>query len=131
MSDIADDDVRLETPKQLAARVGISERQVRYLIDAGELEFVRIGCRVHVPIKAFPRFLAKKVTSWQDETRDHASAGSTDASASMSCGQSMAAAASAQRARRAANKLKRSSQTGCRTKDDAQAPAQVIRLRSS
>ena len=26
-------DERLETPKQLAARVGISERQVRYLIQ--------------------------------------------------------------------------------------------------
>jgi hypothetical protein len=36
-------DDRLETPKQLAARVGISERQVRYLIQTHQLEHVMIG----------------------------------------------------------------------------------------
>jgi hypothetical protein len=40
-------DERLETPKQLAARVGISERQVRYLIpDTGEGGMMSSGpCR--------------------------------------------------------------------------------------
>jgi excisionase family DNA binding protein len=42
-------DVRLETPRQLAARVGISERQVRYLVQSKQLEHVRIGSRVHIP----------------------------------------------------------------------------------
>ena len=48
---------RLETPKQLAARVGLSERQVRHLIETRQLEHVRIGCRIHIPVGAFARFL--------------------------------------------------------------------------
>src|SRR5215472_15496959 len=48
-------DDRLETPKQLAARVGVSERQIRLLIQTRQLEHVIIGCRVHIPIGALCR----------------------------------------------------------------------------
>jgi len=50
-------DDRLETSKQLASRVGFSERQIRYLIQTRQLEHVVIGCRVHIPVGAFARFL--------------------------------------------------------------------------
>ena len=64
---------RLETPKEVAARVGITVRQVRYLIQTRQLEYVLIGCRPHVPVGAFSRFLErKKVPPCQDETRDRA-----------------------------------------------------------
>jgi hypothetical protein len=65
----ASDTERLETPKQLASRVGISERQVRHLIQTRQIEHVIIGCRVLIPVGAFARFLdARKVTPWRDET---------------------------------------------------------------
>jgi hypothetical protein len=68
-SKLREADERLETPKQLAARVGLSDRQVRHLIQTRQLEHVMIGCRVHVPVGAFARFLeAKKVTPCPDET---------------------------------------------------------------
>jgi len=51
---------RLETPKQLAMRVGISERQVRHLIQTRQIEHVMIGCRVHVPNGAWARFLTAR-----------------------------------------------------------------------
>src|SRR5262245_3186445 len=96
-------DERLETPKQLAARVGISERQVRHLIQTRQLEHVKIGCRVHIPVGAFARFLdARKVPSCQDETRGHGFIGSANASASTSPGPNAAAAASARLARQTA-----------------------------
>ncbi len=67
----------VETPKQLAARVGLSERKIRHLIATGQLEYVPIGCRIHIPRSAWPRFLnaAKRVKPWQDETRDPSSDG--------------------------------------------------------
>src|SRR6516165_8286958 len=121
---------RLETPKQLAARVNLSEGQVRNLIRTGQLEHVMIGCRVHIPSGAFARFLeAKKVTPCQDATKDRDFVGSRSASASTSLGPSGAAAASARLARQTAHKLKTSSRNGC-TSGDA-APARVIPLRSS
>jgi len=40
---------RLETPKQLAERAGVSERQIRNLIQNGELDSVPIGGRVFIP----------------------------------------------------------------------------------
>ena len=54
------DDIRLETPKQLAGRVGVSERQIRHLIQTRQLEHVMIGCRVHIPAGAFSRYLTAK-----------------------------------------------------------------------
>ena len=47
----------LETPRQLAERAGISERQVRSLITSGRLAHVKIGGRVMVPAGAFELFL--------------------------------------------------------------------------
>src|SRR5262249_23570995 len=82
-----DADDRLETPKQLASRVGSSERQVRYLIETGQLEHVMIGCRVHIPVGAFARFIdARKVMPCQDAIRDRDSVGSPSARASTSPG---------------------------------------------
>src|SRR5215472_4254303 len=123
-------DDRLETPKQLAARVGVSERQIRLLIQTRQLEHVIIGCRVHIPIGAFARFVdAKKVTTCPDETRDRDFIGSPSANASTSPGPNTAAAASALLARRTAKRLKSSSRNGC-SGEDAE-PAQVIPLPSS
>jgi|SRR6516162_3109244 excisionase family DNA binding protein len=90
-------DERLETPKQLAKRVGISERQIRSLVQAGKLDHVMIGCRIHIPDGAFRRFLASRmVRSCQDETKDRDCVGSRSAIASTSPGPTTAAAASAQ-----------------------------------
>src|SRR5215813_7870554 len=96
-------DDRLETPKQLASRVGISERQVRHLIQTRQLEHVMIGSRVHIPVGAFARFLdARKVKTCQDETRDRDFVGSPSANASTSLGLNTVAAASALLARQTA-----------------------------
>ena len=123
-------DDRLETPKQLAARVGVSERQIRLLIQTRQLEHVIIGCRVHIPIGAFARFVdAKKVTTCPDETRDRDFIGSPSANASTSPGPNTAAAASAQLARQTATKLKSFSLNG--SSGNGSDLAQVIQLRSS
>jgi hypothetical protein len=123
-------DERLETPKQLAVRVGLSERQVRHLIQTRQLEYVLIGCRIHVPVGAFSRFLeSKKVSPCQDETRDRASDGLPSAAASTLPGLNTVAAASAQLARQTAHRLKRRSSNGCNNEDGE--AAQVIPLRSS
>jgi len=112
-------DERLETTKQLAARVGLSDRQVRHLIQTRQLEHVMIGQRVHIPLGAFARFLeANKVTPCQDETRDHACAGSKSEAATTSHGPSEDAAASARLARQTANKLKSRSPSGCKAEGE-------------
>jgi hypothetical protein len=106
------------------------ERKIRYLIQSGQLEHVMIGCRVHVPVGAFTRFLDQNtVTPCQDETKDRDFVGSPNARASMSFGPSAAAAASARLARQTANRLKSSSRNGCSV--EPAEPAQVIPLRSS
>src|SRR5262249_20552941 len=107
-------DEKVETLKQFAGRAGISERQVRHLVNSRRLEHVRIGRRTYVPAGAWLRFLANNtVTTWQDETKDHDYGGSRSASVTTSLGPSTAAAASAQRVRQTANRLKSSSQIGC------------------
>jgi hypothetical protein len=105
----------LETPKQLAERVGLSPRQVRRLIDLGQLEHVRIGCRDFIPRSGWPRFLNEAVGKkpWQDEIRGRNSAGSPSAAAFTSPGPNEAGVASAARARQIAKELKDSSLTGC------------------
>ena len=121
---------RLETPKQLAARVGLTERQVRHLITSGQIEYVEIGKRILLPVTAFANFLAaKKVKPCHAETKDHASAGSPSAMVSTSAGPNTAAAASAALARQTAHKLKSSSRNG--SSSEAAATAQVIPLKSS
>jgi hypothetical protein len=84
---MTDDDERLETPKQLAGRVGITERQVRHLVQIRQLEHVPIGRRIFIPVGAFARFLeAKKVAPCQDETKAPDCAGSPSAAATISSG---------------------------------------------
>ena len=120
----------VETPKQLAARVGVTEGKIRHLIHTRQIEHVWIGSRVHIPMGAWPRFIeAKKVKPCQDEIKVPVSVGSKSASATTSPGASTVAAASAARARATANKLKSSlrsfsSQEGVET-------AQVIPLKCS
>ena len=47
----------LETPKQLAARVGLSVGQVRHLIQSRQLEYVMIGSRALFPRERSVDFL--------------------------------------------------------------------------
>src|SRR5204862_6317316 len=109
-----DDDVRLETPKQLARRVGVSERQIRQLIHTEQLEYVLIGCRVLIPIGAFSSYIdAKKVApSWQGETKDRGSVGSINEPPITSCGPNAVAAASARLVRQTAKMLRTASRNG-------------------
>jgi excisionase family DNA binding protein len=121
---------RLETPKQLAARVGLSERQVRRLIQTRQLEHVMIGCRVHIPVGAFTRFLeARSVLPCQDETKGRDCDGSTSGAVTTSSGLSEAAVASAALARQTANRLKSSSPSS--SNNATAEPARVIPMRSS
>ena len=60
-------DEYLETPKQLAKRVGVTEQKIRHLINNREIQHVWIGARVHIPMGAFARFIeTKKVKSCQE-----------------------------------------------------------------
>lgn len=47
----------LETPKELAARIGWPLRRVRMLINANQLRHIRIGGTIHVPEGAIEEFL--------------------------------------------------------------------------
>src|ERR1700720_777545 len=91
------DDVRLETPKQLAARVNVTERQIRHLIQTQQIEHVMIGCRAHVPVGAFSRYVAAKAVTpiWHGEIKAPAFAGSASEAPTTLSGLSTAAAASA------------------------------------
>jgi hypothetical protein len=120
----------LETPKQLAKRVGLSEGKIRHLITTDKLEHVWIGHRVHIPTGAFGRFIeAHKVKPCQDEIKVHVSVGLRSATATTSSGPSTVAAASAALARKTASELKRSSANGCNF--DGAESGQSIRLKSS
>ena len=62
---------RVETPRQLAERVGIKERQIRNLIRSGELESIQIGSRVYVPADAWGLMIERKRTrTCPDETKE-------------------------------------------------------------
>jgi hypothetical protein len=126
------EDVRLETPKQLADRVGISEGQVRHLIATDQLEHVKIGSRVHIPVGAFGRLVEANKrggAAWRDEIKVQGCDGLQREAPITSPGPSTAAAASARLARQTANKLKSSSQNG--SNSEGGETAQVIRLQSS
>jgi excisionase family DNA binding protein len=121
--------VYLETPKQLAKRTGISERQIRSLISSGQLEYVKIGCRVHITDGAFERFIEQnKVTPCQRETVAQSCNGLQIEAPGTSHGQSTVAAVSAQRTRQIAQQLKQSSPK--KSTSEESAPAQVIPLRA-
>jgi len=51
----------LESPKELAARIGWPERRVRSIIAAAELRHVRIGNRIFVPAGAVEEFIQRKM----------------------------------------------------------------------
>jgi excisionase family DNA binding protein len=121
---------RLETPKQLAKRVGISEGKVRQLVQAGQLDCVMIGCRIHIPVDEWSRFIAaKRGKLCHDETKVQDCGISKSVAATTSPGLSTVAAASARLARQTATKLKSLSGNGCSAEDAEK--AQVIPLRSS
>jgi len=48
----------LETPKELASRLGWPERRVRSLISSKQLRHVKVGGMYFVPVEAFDEFLA-------------------------------------------------------------------------
>jgi hypothetical protein len=119
----------LETPKQLARRVGLTEGKIRHLINTRQIEHVWIGSRVHVPKGAFGRFIeAKKVTPCQDEIKVPVSVGSKSATATTSSGPNMVAAASAALARQTATRLKSSSPNGStqRKRNGPSDPAAIL-----
>src|SRR5262245_8008263 len=114
---------RLETPKQLAERVGISERKIRHLIHTKQLAHVMIGCRVLIPEGAFGRFLAERtVTPCLDEIKGQDCVGLPNVSASTSLGPSTVAAASARLARQTAIRLKSHSANGSSNEGGGLAP---------
>ena len=121
---------RVETPRQLAERVGLTERQIRQLVNTGQIEHVRIGARVLIPTGAFGSFIEKnKVKPCQDETTVPTFVGSKSATASTSRGANTVAAASARLARHTASKLKSLSRSSCMLEGGE--TAQVIPLKSS
>ena len=110
---LQDEQPLLETIKQLAGRSGLSQNQIRGLIESGRLEHIWIGKRIMIPSGAFERLITNDtVKPCLDETKDHASDSSPNATFTTSCGLKTGAAASAALARQTANKLKRSSLNG-------------------
>jgi excisionase family DNA binding protein len=130
MMSISTEDESLETPKQLAARVGLKERQVRHLIHTRRIEYVMVGSRPLIPRSAWTRFLeASTVKPCPDATKVRSYDGSKSGSASTSSGPSAAGAASARLARQTANELKRFLGSGS-TREAAE-QGRVIPLKSS
>src|SRR4051794_30038568 len=80
--------VSLETPKQLAARSGLSERQIRSLIRCRQIEHVYVGARVMIPQGALESFIeGKKVRpSWHDKTQEPSSSSAAMAALGTSSG---------------------------------------------
>ena len=125
------DEPRLETVRQLAERVGLKPRQIRWLIERGLLEHVKISARIYIPVGAWARYIVQntRVRSCPEGTKDLASAGSPSAAVTTSAGPSEGARASAALALQTAKKLKSHSRRGCGEELGPLAP--VIRLRSS
>jgi hypothetical protein len=123
-------DMQVETLKQFARRVGITQGQARRLVQNGQLEYVTIGCRKLIVEGAWEKFITtNKVSVCLDVTQAPDYAGLPNAGSSTSSGANAVAAASAQLARATANKLKSCSPSGCTAEDAEQ--AQVVPLRSS
>jgi excisionase family DNA binding protein len=110
--------------------LGPTEAQIRGLIRAGRIAHVMVGKRIVVPREAIEAFVAQNtVLPCHDGTKAHDSVGSQSAGDSTFPGPNMVAAASARLARQTANKLKRSSQNGCKLGGGT--TGQVIPLQSS
>ena len=120
---------RVETPKQLAKRVGVSEHQIRNLIRTGDLESVPIGGRIFIPGDAWSLFIERKRTcKCHDEIKEPSLDTLKIAEPSISPGPSTVAAASSRRAQHAARTLKTSLRNGC--KSESEQSAQVIRAQA-
>lgn len=123
-------EVRVETPKQLAERVNVSERQIRKLIRNGELDSIQIGARIYVPCDAWGHFVQRsRSRRWHDGTKAQNYDILKIEEPITSPGQSAVAAASARLAQQIASKLKSPSANGSRA--DASQLAQVIPLKPS
>ena len=86
----------LETPKQIATRVGISIGAINRLMNDRKLSFVRIGTRRVIPPGAWEDYIeAHTVKSWRDAIKDQNSNIFKGANPSTFFGQNEAAAASA------------------------------------
>ena len=78
---------RLETPKQLAERVGLAKTAVTRLIADGLLPFVPVGKRKRIPPGAWEEYLAKHtVRTCRDGTTARSSSSMTSAAAFTSSG---------------------------------------------
>ena len=103
-------DCRLETPKQLAARVGLTVGTIHRLMNDGKLPFVQIGTRRRIPPGTWEGYIeTNTVRPCRDAIKDQSSSFLRSAGASTSFGQNGAAAASAALVRQTAQRLKSSS----------------------
>lgn len=120
----------LETPKMLAARVGLAESAIKRLIDDGLLAFIPVGLRRRIPPGAWEDYLATHtVKSCRDAMKVQGFASSTSAAVSTSSGQRTAGAASAAQARQMAMKLRSNSRSSCTATRESS--GRVIPLKSS
>lgn len=120
----------LETPKQLAERVGLAKTAIKRLIDDGHLNFVELGKRKRIPPGAWEDFLATRtVKACRDGTKGQSSNSYKSEAASTSCGPRTDAAASAALAQQTAQRLKSSSRASCNGGPGS--TARVIPLKSS
>lgn len=100
----------LETPKQLATRVGLSVGAIHRLMNDGKLSFVQIGTRRRIPPGTWEVYIeTNTVGPCRDAIKDQSSNFLLSAGASTSFGQNGAAAASAALVRQTAQRLKSSS----------------------
>lgn len=121
---------RLETPRQLAERVGLTEGAIKLLISQGKLSFVEVGKRLRIPPGAWDEYLQTyTVKKWRDETKDRSSSSMASGTASISSGPTTGAVASAALARQIAQRLKSNSRSSCSDGPVSKAP--VIPLKSS
>jgi excisionase family DNA binding protein len=120
---------KLETPRQLAERVGLSEGAIKRLIDDGRLPFVEVGKRRRIPPGAWQEYLDNStVRQCRDATKVPSSSFSPSVAASTSSGPNTDAAASAALARQTAQRLKSSSRDSSSGSRASSAP--VIHLKS-
>ena len=106
---------QLETPKQLAKRVGLTEKAVRKLLKVGKLSFVRIGTRLRIPPGTWEVYLKINVVQpWRGEISDQNSYSSANAVSTISSGLRVDAAASAALAQQTAQRLKLSLRSSSR-----------------
>ncbi len=100
----------LETPKQLALRVGLTVGAIHRLMNDGKLSFVQIGTRRRIPPGTWEGYIeTNTVRPCRDAIKDQSSNFLLSAGAFTSFGQNGAAAASAALVRQTAQRLKSSS----------------------